>query len=247
MKTNAVARSILGILSLMLVTYPILGEGLSNEDIVAMFSADLGASTIIAKVRQAERVDFDVSTEALIKLRKAGVPQDVITAMLDRVSPPASSGNVSRANETWTVKILSAGTEQNLTKMQGSADHSMLRLGTTTYHNFPGTRAKVRLPQGAVVLLIASQSQPIGQYYVVKTDVVPKKNLRSVKVGHGFYGMSDANAPDPDWTIPYEATETEKGLWRLTIPRSLVPGEYGVFVANSNLLGTGELFDFGID
>lgn len=54
---------------------------LSNEDVVAMFKAGLPASTITAAV-QSEDNAFDLSAQGLISLKKSGVSQQVMDAML---------------------------------------------------------------------------------------------------------------------------------------------------------------------
>lgn len=231
-------------------TVPLLGsdKALTNDDVIALLKADLGETVVIAKIKQATATAFDLTPEALIKLKKNGVPQAVLTAMLDRESrPQAANTSDVNANTNWTVRIVAASNSYDLTKMQGTVDNSFLRLGTTTYHNFPGAKAKIRVHESNPVILVATPNQPNGQYFVVKPDSNARKQLRSVKVGHGFYGMADSNSPDPDWTVPYEATEDSKGIWRLKLTRSLVPGEYGVYVANNNLLGAGEMYDFGVE
>ena len=226
-------------------------KALTNDDVIALLKAELGETVVIAKINQASATAFDLSPEALIKLKKTGVPQPVLTAMLNRESRTQAPANTTPAGAgasgNWTVRVAAGADNYDLTKMQGTVDNSLLRLGTTTYHNFPGAKAKLRLHEPNPVILVATPNQPNGQYFVVKADANVKKQLRSVKVGHGIYGMADSNSPDPDWTIPYEAAEGPKGVWHLNLKRSLAPGEYGVYVANNNLLGAGELYDFGIE
>jgi hypothetical protein len=66
---------------------------LSNADILSLTAAGLGSELIVAKIKQAPAVSFDVSTDALIDLRKKKVASSVIGAMLQRASerskPPA--------------------------------------------------------------------------------------------------------------------------------------------------------------
>ena len=70
---------------------------LTNADVVKMAKAGLAESTIIAAI-QANPTDFDVSPDALIALKKAGVPAEVMNAMAaaskasprTQASPPAA-------------------------------------------------------------------------------------------------------------------------------------------------------------
>ena len=71
--------------------------------------------------------------------------------------------------------------------------------------------------------------------FIIKTDPDPKKNKRSFKVTVD----SVWSYPDEDWTVPYDFTEEEPDVWRLTPKADLVPGEYGLF--------DGQLYDFGVD
>jgi len=67
------------------------------------------------------------------------------------------------------------------------------------------------------------------------------QDTRSVKVGKGkMFSATATFRPDKDWTIPFEATEEEAGLWRIVPTKDLKPGEYGVYVS-------GVLHDFGVD
>lgn len=77
-------------------------ETLANADVAAMASAGLSADVIITKI-QASNNRFDVSTNALIELKKAGVPDNVITLMLAKqqaelpavqIPPPAAAEKV---------------------------------------------------------------------------------------------------------------------------------------------------------
>ena len=59
-------------------------KALTNDDVVAMVKADLGDDLVIAKIQQAPREALDVSSEALVKLKKLGVSKGVLDAMLRR-------------------------------------------------------------------------------------------------------------------------------------------------------------------
>jgi hypothetical protein len=90
-------------------------ETLTNADVADMAAAGLSAEVITAKV-QASRNRFDVSARSLIDLKKAGVPESVITLMLsmqraelpaEKVPPPVDVPKPSSAaNER---KAVSAG------------------------------------------------------------------------------------------------------------------------------------------
>jgi hypothetical protein len=57
---------------------------LTNDEIVRLTRAGLDPDLIVAKIKQASTESFDVSTDALIKLRQHKVSKAVIAAMLQR-------------------------------------------------------------------------------------------------------------------------------------------------------------------
>lgn len=61
------------------------GETLDNATVIALVDAGLGSEAIIAKINTSGR-NYDTSTNALIALKNANVPDDVIAAMLTRDS-----------------------------------------------------------------------------------------------------------------------------------------------------------------
>ena len=58
---------------------------MSNEDVIALVEGGLGASVLIAAISRAETVDFDVDG-GLLELAQSGVPDEVITAMMEKQS-----------------------------------------------------------------------------------------------------------------------------------------------------------------
>jgi hypothetical protein len=74
----------------MFIVFPLIAEEpLTNADVVKLVKAGLSAETIEAKIA-GSATSFDTSTDALVALAEAGVPDRVIQVMLARV-PPASS------------------------------------------------------------------------------------------------------------------------------------------------------------
>lgn len=78
---------------------------LKNIDVIAMAKAGLGDDIVVAKINQVPREELDVSTQALLDLKKRGVSKAVIEAMIKRVDrrakqsttvPPESGPPVSK-------------------------------------------------------------------------------------------------------------------------------------------------------
>jgi len=60
-------------------------EVMTNDEVISLTKAGLAGSVIIGKIRTSKS-NFDMSTDALIKLKQSGVPDDVVTAMLEAKS-----------------------------------------------------------------------------------------------------------------------------------------------------------------
>src|SRR5258708_37391827 len=76
-------------ITLFLLATPLLAaEVLDNAAIIRLVSAGLGGDVIVLKIEQSQ-VTFDTSTDGLIALKEAHVPDLVIRAMLLKGSEPA--------------------------------------------------------------------------------------------------------------------------------------------------------------
>jgi len=60
-------------------------ETMTNEEVISLAKAGLASSVIIGKIRTS-KTNFDMSTDALIRLKQSGVGDDVVTAMLEAKS-----------------------------------------------------------------------------------------------------------------------------------------------------------------
>jgi len=60
-------------------------ETMTNDEVISLTKAGLAGSVIIGKIRTS-KTNFDMSTDALIKLKQSGVGDDVVTAMLEAKS-----------------------------------------------------------------------------------------------------------------------------------------------------------------
>jgi hypothetical protein len=93
----------------LLIVPSLKGEGsFTNQDVVKLVAAHLSDTLIIAKIREAPRVEFALETDELVALQKAGVSEKIIQAMLERKSGSAWSpgGSDSRGpnpthEDTW--------------------------------------------------------------------------------------------------------------------------------------------------
>src|SRR5579863_10647 len=71
---------------------------LTNADVMMMAKANFGDQVIVKEI-QAEETDFDVSVPALIDLKKNGVSQQVIEAMISASSKTHAVNAPSESHE----------------------------------------------------------------------------------------------------------------------------------------------------
>ncbi|HEY2294379.1 MAG TPA: hypothetical protein VGM86_27075 [Thermoanaerobaculia bacterium] len=250
--------SVVLLLSLALLSRPLVAEEiLANQDVVKMVLAGLGEEVVIAKVKEAPRTAFHLGVDDLVELRKAGVSERVIAAMLDRNRPadqsPQAAMNKALGVSTIDVSLKTGEKTVPLSISRGERSSAGFMFGNN-FMNYPGLHARVRTSEKRPALLVRSDVAPEWVHYSLgKLDVDKKNGVRSLKISStrqdfraGFKGGMN-QAPDPDWTVPFEVTEEGEGLWRVTPRQALPPGEYGWYVHPFTTLQGGGLFDFGVD
>lgn len=79
------------LLSVVVASAQTTKEKLTNTTIVSLHKAGLGKEVLITKIQSSECV-FDVSTNGMVDLKKAGVPDEVIAAMLSKDATASKEG-----------------------------------------------------------------------------------------------------------------------------------------------------------
>jgi hypothetical protein len=230
--TRAIAIAIV-----MVATTYVLADGavLTNKDVVAMVKAGLDSGTVVAKIRQSGTKGFDTSVDALIALKKAGVPKDIMDAMLTG----GTAAPAAQAAPKSDVQLLSPNGAIDLESLQGDPSATYIGVGFLTWLNFDGQHAAARTSEPTVSIRVRSSQKPDSRMYIVRLDV--NDDDRSVKMGRSrMFSATAPTSPDREWTFSFRSEQEQDGVWKLTVDKPLSKGEYGV------LRGT-ELFDFGVD
>ncbi len=79
-------------------------EVMTNEEVISLAGAGLNKTIIVNKIRTSKS-NFDLSTGALIKLKKAGVSDDIVTAMQEA----KSEKSVTTSTSTVTSSTMGSG------------------------------------------------------------------------------------------------------------------------------------------
>jgi hypothetical protein len=229
------------IFALLLSTTAFAEKVLTNDDIIKLTKVGLGDEAITAKIHQAAEADFSLETDDLAKLKSSGVSGKVIAAMLDRSS--GGSEEAVAAAPASAVKMIANGKTTSLASVVGDPSSTYVYVTVLYWMNFPSMHATIRTTDHSPSFLIAADRDPRSRYYVVRLDANDEDADRSLKMGRsGAFSFKAGSVPDSDWTFPFESSEEKRGVWKVSLKKSLVPGEYGVY----NVQGQ-ELFDFGVD
>lgn len=230
---------------------------LTNDGVVQMSKLGLGDEVVIAKIRQAEDVDFHVELEDLTKLKQAGLSSSVIAAMLDRVNgnvaatqgapagvndKPADSHAVPRSKWMDVKLVDTEGKQVRLVPVLGDFTITGFMVHFA-FLDYPGLHARTRTQTPRPVILVRSQYNPTGYYYLGKLDSNDDDNNRSLKIEHkgGAFSATARVVPASRWYADYDAKESTPGVWQLTPTKDLKQGEHGIVVEG------GILYDFGVD
>lgn len=228
---------------------------LTNEGVIQLSKLGLGDEVVIAKIRQAEDVDFRLEMDDLTKLKQAGLSGPVIAAMLDRtnanvVGVQGLSGPTDRPDSHSVPK--SKWMDIRLTDSDGKQIRLVPTLGDLTksgfivgfvYLDYPGLHARIRTRSTRPTIQIKSQYDPTNFYYLAKLDSNDGENTRSLKIDKkgGVFSETSRVVPASRWYAAFQATETSPGTWQVIPKRDLQAGEYGITVEG------GVLYDFGVD
>lgn len=232
-------------------TAPAAEAALANSDIIKLSKLQLGDEVILAKIKQAKSVAFDLSTDGLIQLKQAAVSGKVISAMLERstvkqtvVSTSSMNGPNGNGDGRQEVRLIVGDEELGLPSNRGDLSVTGMWPVVFTFLDYPGRSARTRIQNVRPTLLVQSEHDPKSYYYLARLDVNDEEdNNRSLKIEQKASGFSATTrvVPAGRWHVEYDATETTPGVWSITPRQDLTPGEYGVVVPG------GILYEFGVD
>lgn len=243
---------------------PQSGRPLSNQDIVKMVHAGFDDSTIL-KYMQASDIDFDLSVQAMVALKDAGVNQSLIQSMLsvsiakkgahgNALLQAIAAGNTGDPNDIGfyamrggklfeldpeTVKWRTSMIKSSLTSKKGSINGVV---------SGPHSQLAVTWPPLNMVPLDVD-------FYVVCPDDAAASNFQLLKLWEKgdkreFRDVLPTPTGDPQSsTVPFTMSNVAPKIYKITLP-ILNVGEYGflapVTQVNSNAPSEGKIFTFQI-
>lgn len=247
-------------------------KALTNQDVLEISKLGLGDQVVIAKIKQAQLVDFKLDAEGLGALKRGGASAAVIQAMLAKTTgaepvptPPNDPG--APPDEHVYVRLRTATGDLGLRMAKGSISTTGIGFAFT-HMDYPGVKAWVRTRDMRPSLLVTSQASiDGGNYFLVRLDVDSDDRCRSLKLGSLKQRLKlksrTVMQPDRDFVVPVTITQAAEALWKLDPRTTLEPGEYGLYADMKIFLAAfpvalgfpqrdtsekaGAIFDFGVD
>jgi hypothetical protein len=208
-------------------------EVLTNETVIKMVKANLSPIIIVSKIRTS-KVNFNLSTDELIRLQQEKVPDEVIKAMVD-----SASSEASRVSETG------AG---DVTKTDPNDPLSTHEAGIYYFQEANGVKKLVQIEPS-----VYSQTKSGGMFAQALTYGIAKVKSKAVlSTPHAklqldtprpvfyFYfevknsGLSNSGNVYSSSTSPNEFVMVK--MDEKTKTRELVVGQYNLFGAQSGTL-----------
>jgi hypothetical protein len=232
-------------------------EVLTNDSVVQMVKAGLPEAIVIAKIK-GTATKFDLKTDSLVGLKKAGVSDKVLEAMVAAGSVTAAPTTAMPAPPAPAVAAGAIKNQDVIYQLVGDKYVEMFATSANLETNMAFFQSKSEVVlEGKRARYRISDKQPVFLSTYSSTDA-PLVRLkpgdghddRNLKIGSGafmpFGGTQRMGVRNED-KIPINIERDARGFYKLTPASPLPPGEYGFILATGFGAGSGKIYDFGVD
>lgn len=227
-------------------------EVVANETIIKMAKANLGEEVIIGKIKSS-KTNFDTSTDAIIKLKEAGVSDKVIAVMLGggEAAPTAvqTTAGSSKLPAVGDIFLLQNGKLIEIEEHRGYQKGSIAKmiwtsgiLGGDRWFIIDGAKAGFRIPVSQDSLVFISKIKEVDLFKLAIKD----GKMRYVVGGTSastLYGIVNIRE---GYKTKYEVKRNPDGTYTITTKGPLPHGEYA-FLTGDTKNASVSFFDFAID
>lgn len=224
-------------------------EVMTNADVVALIRAGLSEEVILSKIAVSAS-EFDISTDALLDLKRQAIPEAVIGAMVvhgtggaTRV-PSVSQMSWSSSNPL-RVSLEAGGRSEDLEARTPRDRYINTFVGMLWFKRLKGEKAVTRVDDGKVTLVIPRVVGDVvvnmESVHLVKLDVDREDEIRQYRLDWfgPFWGVLDMD-PEEDFLVDIDSKEEGASI-RITPEKPLKKGEYAL-VDERHLV-----YDFGVE
>jgi hypothetical protein len=255
------------VMALSLPVASLAQEVLTNDSVVQMIKSGLAESVVIAKIRSTP-TKFDLRTDSLVSLKKSGVSDKVLEAMMVPGSPaaaapapaaPAAATQVAATpppagapaggalRDRDAIYQLIAGKYVELFPTSANLETNMAFFTSKSEVVLEGRKAKYRTADKQPVFL--STYGPTDAP-LVRLKPGDSNDDRNLKISSGafmpFGGTQKMGVRNED-KIATNIERDARGFYKVTPVSPLPPGEYGFILATGFGAGSGKVYDFGVD
>ena len=264
-------KVLIAVLVLALPVFAQTEAPLANGEIIKLCKAGLGDEIVIAKVEGAGKTAFALDTDSLIELKKSGVSQAVIAAMLRKASGRAATSSTGASQPPGAAPQaypFASSQQDDPPSFEASDGTRPLVIGASRFNatgfgpiklvhlELAGYASNIRTVDSSPAVVVQFNYDPQTFFFIVLTDPDKGDNTRSVKMGSAVQRLkkmfqdNPRYYPDATHTIPYNAEQISPGTWRITPKNALPPGEYGLYFSSdftSKYRGTDSaIYDFAV-
>lgn len=246
---------------------------LANQDLIQMAELGMGESIILSQIENSSN-DFDVSTSALMALKKAGLSDLVLAKMIGAANNTAQKvadpNDPLAAHRPGIYYFDGAGNLLELLPTVTSQTKDKGRLGTALSYGIAktkmvsritGVHARTQLPSAGVFYFYfnqqtASFDQNAISYYGFQQATSPNeftlarldevKDVRELETG-SMNNYTSEFGIDEKHTRAFEIEQMAPGIFKVT-PSELPTGEYCFVYAGAAPYGHSQqkVYDFGV-
>jgi hypothetical protein len=232
-------------------------EVLTNDSVIQMIKAGLPEAVVIAKIKSTA-TKFDLKTDSLVGLKKAGVSDKVLEAMVAAGSGSPTSTGAMPAPPAPAVAAGALKNQDVIYQLVGGKYVEMFATSANLETNMAFFQSKSEVVlEGRKAQYRTTEKQPVflSTYSSTDAPLVRLKpgddhNDRNLKIGSGafmpFGGTQKMGVRNED-KIAVTIERDPRGFYRVTPTAALPPGEYGFILATGFGAGSGKIYDFGVD
>jgi hypothetical protein len=236
---------------------------MSNQSVVDMIKAGFSKELIISKI-EASDCKFNMSTQALIDLKKQRVPEEVITAMLNKdahaktQAEPHKAGDKKPAREpepvqldilnlihVWDKHSNTRSPLERTTAQMKTRSKALGYGGVNMVFEVPGEKSAVRI-KDSLPFFIVNTGGPTPDGFVLYKLVSKKKYRQAISANYSpINGMKGSEG-----VFSVNIRALKNGIFELTPATPLTKGEYFFALRSAgNALTTSnaEVYAFGVD
>lgn len=245
-------------------------SSLSTDDVVAMVKAGLGEGVIIMAIRK-EATPFGLSAMHLVRLKQAGVSDNIMKVMIDPTAPlggesaPGAESSVASTSGTSTASPLGADVEIGVyTKKNGEwvevlpevinwkTGGILKRIATVGIvkgdinGKIQGPHSRNSVVAPVAFIIYAPEGVAITEYQLLRLR--QNKKYREFRTVTG--GILHAEGGSMRDLVPFEGKKLSTRTYEVVLPSNLGAGEYGFLppgaFTSANAASLGKLYSFRI-